>query len=118
MRIHLLAEQHGTDRRRQSDSFPRQLSPSSQFDLWYEKYGLQARVAANYRSAEAVQQNYGGIQGFESTRRVHLPRLLLELRLWKDAHGLFRGLQPDGGKQHFYLVWPVERNLSSASVGA
>lgn len=31
--------------------------------LWYEKYGLQVRVAYNYRSRRLVSSNYGGITG-------------------------------------------------------
>ena len=31
--------------------------------LWFEKYGLQARVAYNFRSKRLASSNYGGIQG-------------------------------------------------------
>ncbi|MBJ6122831.1 TonB-dependent receptor [Sphingomonas mollis] len=31
--------------------------------LWYEQYGLQARVAYNYRSKRLVSSDYGGITG-------------------------------------------------------
>jgi len=104
----------GTDRRRQSDSFPRQLSPSSQLILWYEKYGLQARVARTTVRPRPCSRIMAASKGSRSTRRRPPSSMLLELRLWKDAHGLFRGLQPDGESQHFYLVWPDSASTSNS----
>ncbi|MBB5711316.1 TonB-dependent receptor [Sphingomonas xinjiangensis] len=37
--------------------------------LWFEKYGLQARVAYNYRSKRLVSSDYGGIAGLAQYQR-------------------------------------------------
>lgn len=37
--------------------------------VWYEKYGLQARVAYNYRSKRLVSSDYGGIAGLAQYQR-------------------------------------------------
>lgn len=37
--------------------------------LWYEQYGLQARVAYNYRSKRLVSSDYGGITGLAQYQR-------------------------------------------------
>jgi TonB-dependent receptor len=78
--------------------------------LWYEKFGLQARVAANYRSAEAVQQNYGGIQGFEEYQAAAtFVDCSLSYDFGKMLTVYFEGSNLTGESQHFYLVWPDER---------
>lgn len=78
--------------------------------LWYEKYGLQARVAANYRSAEALQQNYGGLQGFEEYQAAAtFVDCSLSYDFGKALTVFFNASNVTQESKHFYLVWPDER---------
>lgn len=78
--------------------------------LWYEKYGLQARVAANYRSAEALQQNYGGLEGFEEYQAAAtFVDCSLSYDFAKYLTVYFNAANLTQESKHFYLVWPDEK---------
>lgn len=74
--------------------------------LWYQGEHLQVRLAGNYRSEQAIQSNYAGIQGFE---------MYLDSQTFVDASVAYKindnvklflkGSNLTGEQQRYYLVW-------------
>ena len=75
--------------------------------VWYEKYGLQARVAWNYRSARAQQSDYAGISGLTL---YQAPTNFIDASLSYDVNSrvtiFAQGSNLTGESEHYYLVWP------------
>ena len=74
--------------------------------LWFEKYGLQARVAYNYRSKRLVSSNYGGIVGLAQYQQ---PTNYLDASISYDVtpfitlYGQASNLT--GETERYYLTW-------------
>ncbi|VXC29661.1 TonB-dependent receptor [Sphingomonas sp. 8AM] len=74
--------------------------------LWFEKYGLQARVAYNYRSKRLVSSNYGGIVGLA---QYQAPTNYLDASISYDVtpfitlYGQASNLT--GETERYYLTW-------------
>lgn len=75
--------------------------------LWFEKYGLQARVAYNYRSKRLVSSNYGGINGLAQYQQ---PTNYLDASISYDVtpfltlYGQASNLTAE--TERYYLTWP------------
>jgi TonB-dependent receptor len=75
--------------------------------LWFEKYGLQARVAYNYRSKRLVSSNYGGIDGLAQYQQ---PTNYLDASISYDVtpfltlYGQASNLTAE--TERYYLTWP------------
>lgn len=74
--------------------------------LWYQDNKFQARVAGNYRSARAVSENFGGINGMEMYQAptVYLDasvtyNLTPNIQLYADGQNL------TNEHERYYLVW-------------
>ena len=75
--------------------------------LWYQDKKLEVRVAGNYRSKRAVEQDYGGITGFEEYQ---------DSTFYVDASTSYQfaphwtvfaeGSNLTKESEHYYLVWP------------
>ncbi|WP_230635768.1 TonB-dependent receptor [Sphingomonas sp. Leaf4] len=74
--------------------------------LWFEKYGLQARVAYNYRSKRLASSNYGGIQGLAQYQQ---PTNYLDASISYDVTPNFslygQASNLTGETERFYLTW-------------
>ncbi|MDR6787567.1 TonB-dependent receptor [Sphingomonas sp. BE138] len=74
--------------------------------LWFEKYGLQARVAYNYRSKRLVSSNYNGITGLA---QYQAPTNYLDASISFDVtpnitlYGQASNLT--GETERYYLTW-------------
>lgn len=74
--------------------------------LWFEKYGLQARVAYNYRSKRLVSSNYSGITGLA---QYQMPTNYLDASISYDVtpnitiYGQASNLT--GETERYYLTW-------------
>jgi TonB-dependent receptor len=74
--------------------------------LWFEQYGLQARVAYNYRSKRLVSSDYGGISGLAQYQR---PTSYLDASVSYDilpyltVYGQASNLT--GETERYYLTW-------------
>ncbi len=74
--------------------------------LWFEKYGLQARVAYNYRSKRLVSSNYGGIVGLAQYQQ---PTNYLDASISYDVtpfitlYGQASNLTAE--TERYYLTW-------------
>jgi TonB-dependent receptor len=75
--------------------------------LWYQDKSLELRVAGNYRSKRAVEQDYGGITGFEEYQE---PTTYIDASAsYSFAHHFqvfLDGSNLGGEKEKYYLVWP------------
>ena len=75
--------------------------------LWYQDPQFELRVAGNYRSKRAVEQDYGGITGFEEYQ---------DSTFYLDASASYNftphfqmfleGSNLTGESEKYYLVWP------------
>jgi len=74
--------------------------------LWFEKYGLQARVAYNYRSKRLASSNYGGIQGLAQYQE---PTNYLDASISYDVTPQFsvygQASNLTGETERYYLTW-------------
>lgn len=74
--------------------------------LWFEKYGLQARVAYNYRSKRLASSNYGGIQGLAQYQE---PTNYLDASISYDITPQFsvygQASNLTGETERYYLTW-------------
>jgi TonB-dependent receptor len=80
---------------------------SGNFILWYQDKHFQARVAYNYRSKRAFQENVGGIAGLEE---YEAPQQYVDAsvayKLNKYLEVFVDGTNLTNEYQRFYLVWP------------
>jgi TonB-dependent receptor len=80
---------------------------SGNFILWYQDKHFQARVATNYRSKRAYQENIGGIAGLEE---YEAPQWYLDAsvayKFNKYLEVFVDGTNLTNEYQRFYLVWP------------
>jgi TonB-dependent receptor len=80
---------------------------SGNFILWYQDKHFQARVAYNYRSKRAYQDNIGGIQGLEE---YEAPQQYVDAsvayKFNKYLEVFVDGTNLTNEYQRFYLVWP------------
>ncbi|KQM81630.1 TonB-dependent receptor [Sphingomonas sp. Leaf23] len=74
--------------------------------LWFEKYGLQARVAYNFRSKRLASSNYGGIQGLAQYQE---PTHYLDASISYDITPQFsvygQASNLTGETERYYLTW-------------
>ncbi|KQM63599.1 MULTISPECIES: TonB-dependent receptor [unclassified Sphingomonas] len=74
--------------------------------LWFEKYGLQARVAYNFRSKRLASSNYGGIQGLAQYQE---PTSYLDASISYDVTPQFsiygQASNLTGETERYYLTW-------------
>jgi len=79
---------------------------SGNFILWYQNKRFQARVAYNYRSKRAFQEDVGGITGMEE---YEAPQRYLDAsvayKVSKYAELFVNGTNLTNEYQRFYLVW-------------
>jgi len=79
---------------------------SGNFILWYQNRRFQARVAYNYRSKRAFQEDVGGITGMEE---YEAPQRYLDAsvayKVSKYAEVFVNGTNLTNEYQRFYLVW-------------
>ena len=80
--------------------------------LWFEKYGLQARVAYNYRSKRLVSSNYGGIRDQTTDRglaQYQMPTSYLDASVSYDITPQFsvygQASNLTGETERYYLTW-------------
>ncbi|WCT79902.1 TonB-dependent receptor [Novosphingobium humi] len=75
--------------------------------LWYEKYGLQARVAWNYRSKRAEQSDFAGIAGMTL---YQAPTNYVDASVSYDVNKqvtiFAQGSNLTKESEHYFLVWP------------
>jgi TonB-dependent receptor len=80
---------------------------SGNFILWYQDKHFQARVAYNYRSKRAFQENVGGIAGLEE---YEAPQQYVDAsvayKFNKYLEVFLDGTNLTNEYQRFYLVWP------------
>ncbi|HET6324413.1 MAG TPA: TonB-dependent receptor, partial [Planctomycetaceae bacterium] len=80
---------------------------SGDFILWYQDKHFQARVAYNYRSKRAFQENVGGIAGLEE---YEAPQQYVDAsvayKFNKYLEVFLDGTNLTNEYQRFYLVWP------------
>jgi len=80
---------------------------SGNFILWYQDKHFQARVAYNYRSKRAYQDNIGGIFGLEE---YEAPQQYVDASIAykfnKYIEVFVDGTNLTNEYQRFYLVWP------------
>ena len=86
--------------------FPDNSKESGNFILWYQDKHFQARLAYNYRSKRAFQENVGGITGMEE---YEAPQRYLDAsvayKFNKYAEVFVNGTNLTNEYQRFYLVW-------------
>ncbi|WP_430637587.1 TonB-dependent receptor [Sphingomonas hankookensis] len=74
--------------------------------LWFEKYGLQTRVAYNFRSKRLASSNYGGIQGLAQYQE---PTHYLDASISYDVTPQFsiygQASNLTGETERYYLTW-------------
>ncbi|KQN90335.1 TonB-dependent receptor [Sphingomonas sp. Leaf67] len=74
--------------------------------LWFEKYGLQARVAYNFRSKRLASSNYGGIRGLAQYQE---PTSYLDASIAYDLTPHFsiygQASNLTGETERYYLTW-------------
>ncbi len=74
--------------------------------LWFEKYGLQARVAYNFRSKRLASSNYGGIPGLAQYQE---PTSYLDASIAYDLTPHFsvygQASNLTGETERYYLTW-------------
>jgi TonB-dependent receptor len=79
---------------------------SGNFILWYQNKRFQARLAYNYRSKRAFQEDVGGITGMEE---YEAPQRYLDAsvayKVSKYAEVFVNGTNLTNEYQRFYLVW-------------
>lgn len=80
--------------------------------LWFEKYGLQARVAYNYRSKRLASSNYGGIRDQVTGRglaQYQMPTTYLDASISYDITPQFsiygQASNLTGETERYYLTW-------------
>lgn len=78
--------------------------------LWYQDDQFQVRLAGNYRSKRAVEQDYAGISQFE---RYQLSTFYLDASasydITKNWQVYVQGSNITGESEHYYLVWPDQK---------
>jgi TonB-dependent receptor len=89
---------------------------SGNFILWYQDDRFQARVAYNYRSRRAVQEDVGSIAGMEM---YEAPQKYVDAsisyKINKYAEIFLDGTNLSNEYQRYYLVWPDQPAHSSFS---
>lgn len=89
---------------------------SGNFILWYQDKHFQTRVAYNYRSKRAFQDNVGGIVGMEE---YEAPQRYLDASIAykfnKYAEVFVDGTNLTNEYQHYYLVWKDQPGHSNFS---
>ncbi|HVO00183.1 MAG TPA: TonB-dependent receptor [Steroidobacteraceae bacterium] len=97
----------GTDVAGNTIPFQENSKEQANLILWYQGNGFEARVAGNYRSKRAVEQDYGGITGFEEYQE---PTFYLDASasysFAKHFQVFIDGSNLTGEKEKYYLVWP------------
>jgi len=82
--------------------------------VWYEKYGLQARVAWNYRSKRAEQSDFAGITGMTL---YQAPTNYIDASVSYDVNKKItifaQGSNLTGESEHYYLVWPDQKAFNN-----
>jgi TonB-dependent receptor len=75
--------------------------------LWYQDPKFEVRVAGNYRSKRAVEQDYGGITGFQEYQE---PTFYLDAsasyQITPHWNVFAEGSNLTKESEHYYLVWP------------
>jgi len=87
--------------------FPNNSKESGNAILWYQDKHFQARLAYNYRSKRAFQENVGGITGLEE---YEAPQRYLDAsvayKFTKYTEVFVNATNLTNEYQRFYLVWP------------
>jgi len=89
---------------------------SGNFILWYQDKRFEVRLAYNYRSKRAFQDNVGGIEGLEEYEASQ--RYLdasAAYKFSKYAQVFVNGTNLTNEYQRFYLVWPDQPGHSDFS---
>jgi TonB-dependent receptor len=74
--------------------------------LWYQGDRLQVRLAGNYRSEQATQSNYGGIQGLQQyVDSQTFVDASVAYKINDNFSAFLKGSNLTGEKQRFYLTW-------------
>ncbi|HEU0276708.1 MAG TPA: TonB-dependent receptor [Rhodanobacteraceae bacterium] len=96
--------------------FPQNSKYSGNIVLWYQDDHWQLRTALNYRSKEAIESNYGGVNGMElyeaPTRYVDAS---VTYSLNKHFQLYLQGQNLNNEKERQYLVWPDQVNTNQFS---
>jgi len=84
--------------------------------VWYQDKHFQARLAYNYRSKRAVQEDVGGITGLEE---YEAPQRYLDAsvayKFTKYTEVFVNATNLTNEYQRFYLVWPDQPGHSQFS---
>jgi TonB-dependent receptor len=100
--------------------FPGNSKKSGNLILWYQDSKLQARIALNYRSKEAVQADSFGIQGFEEYEAAQrYVDASVSYQITPNFQLYLQGQNLNNERQHLYFVWPDQKwqdNLSERYV--
>lgn len=82
--------------------------------VWYEKYGLQARVAFNYRSKRAEQSDFAGITGLTL---YQAPTKYIDASIAYDINPqvtvFAQGSNLTGESEHYYMVWKDQKAFNN-----
>lgn len=82
--------------------------------VWYEKYGLQARVAWNYRSARVEQTNFAGITGLTL---MQAPTNYVDASVSYDVNPHLtvyaQGSNLTGEHERYYLSFPDQKAFNN-----
>ncbi|PZU60895.1 MAG: TonB-dependent receptor [Sphingobium sp.] len=82
--------------------------------LWFEKYGLQARVAWNYRSKRVEESNYAGIEGLTLYQK---PTNYIDASISYDINDhvtiYAQGSNLTGEYEKYYLTFPDQKAFNN-----
>jgi len=97
-------------------AFPNNSKESGNAIVWYQDRHFQARLAYNYRSKRAVQEDVGGITGLEE---YEAPQRYLDAsvayKFTKYTEVFVNATNLTNEYQRFYLVWPDQPGHSQFS---
>lgn len=99
-----------TDLAGKSVPFPNNSKQSGNLILWYQDHKLQARVAVNYRSKEAIESNALGVFGLEEyAAPTKYFDASISYQIEPHVQVFLQGQNLTNEEQKFYYVWPDEK---------
>lgn len=87
--------------------FPENSKNQANLILWYQDPRFELRVAGNWRSKRAVEQDYGGIAGFEEYQAsTFYLDASASYNFTSHFQMFLEGSNLTGESEKYYLVWP------------
>lgn len=100
----------GTDLAGHKIPFPDNSTQQANLVLWYQDDALEARVAANYRSRRAVNQDWGGVTGLEMYQKstIYLDAGVT-YSVTPNWQVYVQGSNLTNQAEEYYLVWEDQK---------